>query len=66
MESAMTLTKEELEHPIWKMLESHIQEKVTICRKVNDRPMPENETCMVRGEIKAFKSILRLNPEFKD
>lgn len=62
----MKLTKEELNHPIWKKLEEHISERVMINRKINDKPMPEHETCTLRGEIRAYKSILRLNPEYKD
>ena len=62
----MKLSKEELAHPIWKKLEEHISERVKVNRKINDNLMPENETCGIRGEIKAYKSILRLNPEYKD
>lgn len=62
----MELTKEELQHPLFKKIEAYVQSRIDVCRKINDNQMPEGETYMLRGEIKAYKSILRLNKESKD
>ena len=60
------LTEQELESPLWKKIEAHYKERLDIARKQNDSYQPENQTNLLRGEIRAYKSLLRLNPKFEN
>lgn len=63
---SIELTKEEIKSPLWEKLEEHFKAELARARRINDKDKPEEETISLRGGIKVYKSLLKMNPEFKE
>ena len=62
----MKLTEEQLRSPLWQELRKEYERKLASKRKLNDNVTGEIETAKLRGEIKAIKEFLKLDPEWSD
>jgi hypothetical protein len=54
------LTDNDKSTPLWLRLKAHLEERLAAARVRNDMPLPENDTAMLRGEIKALKRFIAL------
>jgi hypothetical protein len=48
---------------LWLRLRDHLTERLSAARVRNDMLLPENDTAMLRGEIKTLKRILSLGED---
>lgn len=48
---------------LWVRLCAHMEERVSAARQRNDKPLPEMETAMLRGEIKALTRLIALGDD---
>jgi len=52
------LTEGERNHPLWRKLETHLQNRVVILRAKNDGPLDALQTATIRGQITEVKALL--------
>lgn len=48
---------------LWARLKVHLEERLTEARRRNDAPLTEQETAMLRGEIKSLRRLLALGED---
>jgi hypothetical protein len=57
------LTHNDKSTPLWLRLKAHLEERLAAARVRNDMLLPENDTAMLRGEIKSLKRLLALGDD---
>lgn len=58
-----TLTEGEKSSPLWVRLKAHLETKLRDARGKNDGPQSEQDTAMIRGQIRTLKALLALDDE---
>ncbi len=48
---------------LWKRIKAHCEAEIVTLDKLNRQPWPAERTTEIRGQIKAFESILRLDKQ---
>jgi hypothetical protein len=56
-----TLTEQDKATGLWLRLKAHMEDRLAAARVRNDAALTEPETAALRGEIKALKSLIRLD-----
>lgn len=57
------LTENEKATLLWARIKGHLNDKLAAARRRNDTPQSEQETAMLRGEIKTLKGIIALGDD---
>lgn len=61
--SEPVLTRAELQGPVWKKLEKHMQDRLDAHRQKNDGDLPTEKTAKLRGQIAELKALLNIARE---
>ena len=61
MTDPFTLTEHDKASGLWLRLRAHLEDRLTSARVRNDAVLTDTETATLRGEIKALKSLIRLD-----
>jgi len=56
----LVLSSGEREHPLWRKLAAHMNERLVMLRAKNDGPLDEMQTATMRGQIKELKALMSL------
>lgn len=56
-----TLTEPDKTTGLWLRLKTHMEDRLAVARVRNDAALSEHETATIRGEIKALKSLIKLD-----
>lgn len=59
----LLLTTADRNSALWRKIEEHLQQHLTLLRARNDGPLDEIETASLRGQIKTLKGFLALGDE---
>jgi hypothetical protein len=63
-EPPFVLTEHERTSPLWAKIQGELEKKLAILRVRNDDPtLTESETAALRGQIKSYKTIIKLGEE---
>lgn len=57
------LTEQDKATGLWVRLKAHLEDRLAAARVRNDAVLTEPETAALRGEIKALKSLIRLDAD---
>lgn len=57
------LTPEERAHPLWMKLKAHMEGRIALLRKRNDRPIDDRKTNLLRGGIGELTYMVSLGEE---
>lgn len=63
LEPPFQLTEGERTHPLWTRLKSHLEDRLRDARNMLERDKSENETAILRGQIKCLKSLIGLGDD---
>ena len=48
---------------LWLRLREHMEERLAFARQCNDKVQPEDQTAVLRGEIKCLKGLIALGDD---
>lgn len=55
------LSDDDIASPLWKKIQTHLDERLATLREKNDKPLDERETARLRGQIEEVKALRNLN-----
>lgn len=57
MTTPFRLNETERRSPVWQRLSAHLSERLTVKRRSNDLPQPNEDTALLRGRIAELKYL---------